>query len=113
MRKLDLRDYQVTQKVRGGDGNLIDITAPYRVKDSILNIMFLPVLELCGAELVKQNVLAMKIEQSDGEVELEEAEYQRVKRAAEVYPGQSRADVQLIDRILNQTSEINKEAGNA
>jgi len=113
MRKLNLENYQVTQKVRGGDGNLIEVTGEYKVKDSILNIMFLPVLELRGAELVKQNVLAIKIEQSEGEVEIEEEEYQRIRRAAEVYPGQSRADVQLIDRILNQTPEINKEAENA
>ena len=106
MRKLDLKDYQWTQKVRGGDGELIEITAPYMVKDSILNIMFLPSLGLQGAELVRQNVLAIKIEQADGEVLLEEGEYERVKKAAEAYKAQSRADVGLIDRILNQTPEI-------
>jgi len=109
MRKLDLRDYQVTQKVRGGDGDLVEVTAPYKVKDSILNIMFLPALELRGAALVKQNVLAMKIEQSDEEVILEEEEYERVRAAAMVYPGQSRADVGLIDRILNQTPQLEQK----
>ncbi len=109
MRKLDLRDYQVTQKVRGGDGNLVEVTAPYKVKDSILNIMFLPALELRGAALVKQNVLAMKIEQCEEEVILEEEEYERVRSAAMVYPGQSRADVGLIDRILNQTPQLEEK----
>jgi hypothetical protein len=106
MRKLDLRDYQVTQKVRGGDGEPIEITASYNVKDSVLNIMFLPDLRLQGAELVRQNVLAIKIEQSGDEVMLEEEEYQRVKKAAENYKAQGRADVELIDRILNKTPEI-------
>ena len=106
MRKLNLESYDVTQKVQGGDGEIIEITNPYNVKDSIINIMFLPALELRGAALVKQNVLAMKIEQSDGHVMLEEEEYERVKHAAELYPGQRRADATLIDRILNQTPEL-------
>jgi len=106
MRKLDLRNYQWTQKVRGGDGEIIEVTAPYNVKDSVLNIMFLPALKLQGAALVRQNVLAMKIEQCEEEVLLEEEEYGRVKAAAEAYPAQSRADVELIDRILNKTPEV-------
>ena len=108
MRKLDLRNYQYTQRVGNPiNGRVEDVTLPYLVKDSILNIMFLPVLQLKGAELVKQNVLAMKIEQAKDEILLEESEYERIKRAVEAYPAQSRADVQLVDRILNQTPEIN------
>ena len=106
MRKLNLRDYQWTQKVRAANGEIVDSTAPYKVRDSILNIMFLPSLGLQGAELVRQNILAVKIEQAEDEVLLEEEEYLRVKKAAEAYPSQSRADVGLIDRILNQTPEI-------
>ena len=111
MRKLDLRDYEVTQRVRVNTKNGSEvqvITGPYHVKDSILNIMFLPALQLKGAEMVKQNVLAIKIEQAGDEVMLEDAEYERVKRAAELYPCERRADVEFIDRILNQTPEINE-----
>ena len=106
MRKLDLRDYQWTAKVQNPLKGIEEVTLPYKVKDSILNLMFLPDLRLQGAELVRQNVLAIKIEQCKDEVLLEEEEYQRVKKAAEAYKAQSRADVQLIDRILNQTLEI-------
>lgn len=106
MRKLDLRNYQYTEKVQNPIKGIEEITLPYMVKDSILNIMFLPSLGLQGAALVRQNVLAIKIEQSEDEVLLEEEEYQRVKKAAESYVAQSRADVQLIDRILNQTLEV-------
>lgn len=106
MRKLDLRNYEVTQKVRGGNGEVIEITAPYIVKDSILNIMFLPALKLMGAALVRQNILAIKIEQAGDEVMLEEQEYERIKESVEAYPAQSRADVEFVDRILNQTLEI-------
>ncbi len=106
MRKLDLRNYEVTQKVMGGNGQPIDITVPYNVKDSVINVLFLPALKLQGAELVRQNVLAMKIEACKDEVMLEEAEFARVKAAIEAYPSQGRADVELVDRILNQTPEI-------
>jgi len=101
-----LRDYQWTAKVQNPLKGIEEVTLPYKVKDSILNLMFLPDLRLQGAELVRQNVLAIKIEQCKDEVLLEEEEYQRVKKAAEAYKAQSRADVQLIDRILNQTLEI-------
>ncbi|KKL28537.1 hypothetical protein LCGC14_2374170, partial [marine sediment metagenome] len=95
MRKLNLRDYEVTEKVQNPvTGKAEQFTLPYKVKDSILNIMFLPALELRGAELVRQNVLAIKIEQSEDEVLLEDEEYKRVKAAANIYPGQSRADVE-------------------
>ena len=106
MRKLDLTNYQWTHKIQNPVRGAEEITLPYLVKDSILNILFLPDLRLQGAALVKQNVLAIKIEASGDSVELEEEEYERVKKAAETYKAQSRADVQLIDRILNKTPEI-------
>ena len=107
MRKLDLTDYQVETKVIGGDGELIDVSQLYPVKDSILNVMFLPSLGLQGAEAVRQQVLAHKIEQckEDG-ILLEEEEYQRIKKAIESFSVRNRHDVTLIDRILNQTPQI-------
>ena len=106
MRNLNLRDYQWTHKVRNPVKGVQEITLPFNVKESILTILFLPSLKLMGAALVRQNVLAMKIEQAGDEIMLEEEEYGRVKVAAEIYPAQSRADVVLIDRILNQTPEV-------
>ncbi len=114
MRKLNLRDYQYTKKVATPENEIIEATLPYMVKDSILEIMFGAALQLRGAELVKQNVLAIKIEQvqqpedDDAEyvVMLEDAEYDRIVDAADAYPAKSRADVEMIDRILNQTPKI-------
>ncbi len=105
MRKLDLRDYEVTQKAKDLKGDVVEIKGQYAVKDSILNVLFLPALKLMGAALVRQNILAMKIEQAEDEVMLEEEEYGRVKAAVEQYPARSRSDVQLVDRVLNQTPE--------
>lgn len=106
MRELDLTNYQYTHKVQNPVRGVEEITLPYLVKESILNIMFLPDLRLQGAELVRQNILAMKIEQAGDSIMLEEEEYERVRKAAEAYKAQSRADVELIDRILNKTPEI-------
>jgi len=107
MRKLDLRDYQVTHKtVNPITGKAEEITYPFQVKDSLLNVLFLPSLKLMGAALVRQNILAMKIERAGDDVMLEEEEYQRLKTAVENYPARSRADVTLVDRVLNHTPEV-------
>lgn len=102
MRKLNLKDYMVTGKVKGGDGNVVEVTAPYHFKDSVLNLMFIHDLQLSGAELVKQNVLAMKLETcKEDEILLEEEEYSRIKRAVDVFKGFNRNDVELVTRINN------------
>ena len=102
MRKLDLKDYRVKVKApdRMHQGQLIEGEYPYPVKDAILNLMFIPQLQLSGAELVKQNMLAMKLEacKSD-EIILEEEEYQRLKKAVDSYNGFNRNDVELVRRI--------------
>ena len=103
MRKLNLKDYMVKTRVPDQMklGKFIDAEFPYPFKDSILNLLFVPALQLNGAELVKQNVLAMKLEQcKDDEVLLEDEEYARVKNAVEKCTGFSRNDVELVTRIL-------------
>ena len=102
MRKLNLKDYTVKLKVpdRTNPGQEIGAEMPYHFKDSILNLMFIRELQLSGAELVKQNVLAMKLETcKDDEILLEEDEYQRIKRAVDVFKGFNRNDVELVTRI--------------
>lgn len=100
MRKLNLKDYQVKQKVLGGDGKPIEIEGSYHVKDSILNLMFIRDLQLSGAELVKQNVLAIKLETcKEDEILLEDEEYQRIKKAVDIFKGFVRNDVEFVTRI--------------
>ena len=64
MRKLNMANYIVKLKAtdRMNPGKTIEGEYPYQVKDSILNLLFIQDLQLTGAELVKQNVLAMKLE---------------------------------------------------
>ncbi len=102
MRKLNLKDYTV--KVKAPDqmnpGQEVEGELPYYFKDSILNLLFIKELQLGGAELVKQNVLAMKLETCKGdEILLEEEEYQRIKRAVDAFKGFNRHDVELVTRI--------------
>lgn len=102
MRKLKLKDYTV--KVRAPDqmnpGKVIEGEMPYQVKDSILNLLFIPALQLNGAELVKQNVLAMKLEQcKEDEILLEDEEWARIKRASDTFKGFGRNEVELVTRI--------------
>ena len=102
MRKLNLKDYTIKMKVpdKMNPGQEIEAEFPYRFKDSVLNLMFTRELQLSGAELVKQNVLAMKLEQcKDDEILLEEGEWQRIKQAVDVFKGFSRNDVELVERI--------------
>ena len=102
MRKLNLKNYMV--KIKAPDqmnpGKVIEGERPYQVKDSILNLLFVPALQLSGAELVKQNVLAMKLENcKEDEILLEDAEYSRIKRAIDTFKGFGRNDVELVTRI--------------
>ena len=110
MRKLDLTGYTVkrTQNDPMKPGEVIEYELPYMVKDSILNVMFTTELQLNGAELVKQNAVALKIEGAEGGVLLEEEEFKGIKRAFEVCKGFKRDDVQLVERI-NNTEQVKVE----
>jgi len=102
MRKLNLKNYIVKVKVpdKINPGKVIEAEIPYHFKDSVLNLMFIRDLQLSGAELVKQNVLAMKLETcKDDEIILEEEEYNRIKKAIDTYRGFTRDDIELVTRI--------------
>lgn len=102
MRKLNLKNYTVKVKVpdKMNPGQQIEAEMPYHFKDSVLNLLFTRELQLSGAELVKQQVLAIKLETcKDDEILLEEDEYQRIKHAIDVFKGFNRNDVELVTRI--------------
>lgn len=102
MRKLNLKDYTVKIKMpdKMSPGQEIEAELPYHVKDSILNLLFIPQLQLSGAELVKQNVLAIKLEQcKEDDILLEDEEYNRIKKAFDTFKGFDRNAVELVTRI--------------
>ena len=102
MRKLNIANYMVKIKVpdKINLGQMIEGEHPYHVKDSILNLLFIQDLQLTGAELVKQNVLAMKLEScKEDEILLEDEEWGRIKRAVDTFKGFDRNAVELVIRI--------------
>ena len=108
MRRLNLKNYTV--KIKAPDqmnpGQVIEGEYPYHFKDSVLNLLFNPDLQLNGAKLVKQNVLAMKLEQcKEDEILLEDEEYQRIKEAVVTFRGFGRNDVELVTRI-NEAEKV-------
>lgn len=97
MRQLDLSNYTV--HLRNQDGKYVD--SPYEVKDSLIELMMARDLQLSGTELLKRNELAQRILNcEDGHILLEEEEWGKLERAINTIKGLSRADVELVRRIL-------------
>ena len=104
MRKLNLENYIAYTKAPDPmkPGELLDIQFPYPTKDSLLTMMFDRGLALTGPELIKQNMLAMKIEAcKESEILLEDEEWQRLVTAINTVRGLGRNDYTLIERITN------------
>ena len=102
MRKLKISNYIVKIRVpdKMNPGQIIEGEYPYLAKDTILNLLFNPDLKLSGAEVVKQNILAVKIEScTDDEIMLEDEEYLRIKKAFDVFRGFNRNDTEMVKRI--------------
>ena len=111
MRKIDLTNYDIKTKVPNSDpmGLPLDAVMPYHVVDSIVNVMFIRELQLQGAELIKQEMLAMKLENcKEDSIILEDTEYERIKKAFDTYKGFTRPDVELVRRIL-EAEEVEVE----
>ena len=111
MRKLNISNYMV--KVKAPDkmnpGKMIEGEWPYNTKESILNLMFNPALQLNGAELLRSNMLAMKLEQcKEDEILLEDEEFSRIKKAVDIFKGFNRNDVELVERV-NNAEEVEVE----
>lgn len=106
MRQIDLSNYSV--RVRDEKGMWIDL--PYEVKDSIIEMLFARDLQLSGRELLKRDELARKLSAcADGNVLLEEEEWNKLVMAVETVKGLGRPDVELVHRIL-EAPKIEVEA---
>lgn len=112
MRKIILKDYMVKVKAldQMNPGQMIEGKYPYHMKDSILNLLFIQDLQLTGAELVKQNMLAVKLEQcKSDEIILEDAEWAKIKKAVDTFRGFDRNAVELVTRI-NEAEVVEVES---
>lgn len=80
----------------------------YLVRDSIVEILFHPGLQLAAKDLLDRDTLARKIKDWPGDdLLLEEEEYKKVVSGMEALRGLGRHDVEFVKRILNaQTVEV-------
>jgi len=93
MKKIIISDYDVTQP----DGSVL----PYQVRDSLVELMLNRQLKLSGSELLRRNAVCSKILECEKDFFLmEEADYAKLKAAADAIEGLGKEDVELIRRIF-------------
>ena len=107
MRKIDISSYEVILVMPDGQKK----TDFYDMKESLSICLFHPSLQLNGREVLHRGKILNKIEQADGELMLEEAEYEKLKSAFEQVKGFSKNDLVMIDRVLNAEEIEVKEKG--
>jgi hypothetical protein len=78
---------------------------PYNVKDSMVNCLLHPSLQLTGRELLLRDKLATRIEETeiikgDGHVLIEEEDYRKLRQAFEKIEGFAKSDMELVRRVL-------------
>lgn len=98
--KINLKDYEVPVEVKQEDGTTKKVPIKYQVKKSIEAILFNPELKLGGRELILQNKLFEKIEKEEDEILLDTDDYHKLKQACEKVQGYQKADVILVERVL-------------
>ncbi len=98
MRKVNLKPYDVP--LTGQDGKQKSV--PYSVVNSLASLLFSPAVQITGRDILRQGALAKQIEdaEDEGEVLLEEEEYNRLKQAVEAFKGYGRSEVELVRRVL-------------
>ena len=76
------------------------VDIPYKMKESLVELMFSRDLHLSGPELLDRDDLARKIMAADGVVLLEEAEWGKLNAAASNITGFGKPDVEMVRRTL-------------
>jgi len=96
MRKINLMDYEVGIPQEDGTSKKV----PYKVKESVVGILFHPDLKLSAMGLMEHKKIADKIEAATDEILLEDAEHDKIKNAVNKIQGFGRPDIELVNRIL-------------
>ena len=91
MRKIDLSDYEVEI---GGQKK------PYQMKKSLEMLLFHPDLKLNFYTLMENHKVAQKILSSNGQVLLEDSEYERLETSVKSISGFTQPDIEFVRRIL-------------
>lgn len=91
---------------------VIEKNMPYDVKESLAGILLSPEQKMSATELLKNNILAEQILQSEKTLLLETDAYTRLKKAVESFVGYGKNDVELVKRVLEAPEvEVEKKGG--
>jgi hypothetical protein len=104
--KIDLTDYPVP-------GLLTEEGTPakYSMRDSLVNVLFHPGLELGPAQLLEQNEFAIRIRKHVGDTMLvSEEERRRLRVALECCRGLGQRDVEFVTRVM-QAPQVEVKEG--
>ena len=111
MRKIDVGNYMI--QMRNAEGN--PEPKPYKVKDSMVNCLLHPSLQLTGRELLLRDKFATRIEETEivkgvGHILVEEEDYRKLRQAFEKIGGFTKNDMELVRRVLEAEEIDVKEA---
>ena len=96
-RKLDVTNYTV--EGLGPDG--APTMLPYKVKESLVGLMFSKELNLSAMDVLDRDDLARKIRDANGSVVLTDSEYRKLETAIKTVRGFMEHDMGLIRRVLD------------
>lgn len=106
MRVIDTTPY--VGEGRGPDGSPVPLP-PYDIRTSLIEILFLPSLQLGARQALERDDLARKIKACEGsDLLLEDAEYQQIESAVNGFKGYGRNDVEFVRRVLEAKKVENR-----
>jgi len=95
LRKIDVTPYKLQVHTPGGDKEV-----EYDAKTFLTAAILHPQLGLTGMEVLARSKIVDKIEQCDGTLLVEEADYSKIKEAFETVKGFTLNDMTLVKRVL-------------
>ncbi len=95
MRKIDVTSYKLKVHTPEGDKEI-----DYDTKTFLIAALLHPQLRLTGKDVLERGPLMNKIEQCDGTLLVEEADYLKLKQAFETVQGFTINDMTLVKRVL-------------
>ena len=107
MRKIDVSSYPIEVKLPSGEMN----TVQYDVKEMLVGVLLHGSLGLTGKEIYKRSPIADKISKAEGELLLEEDEYNKIHSAVDTIKGFGMNDREMVRRVIEAEEVAVTETG--
>ena len=109
--RINLKEYDFTGRVRDESGNIVTLTLPYDVKESLALILFNSELKLSIDESFRSKDLADKIRASEnGNIIVDSAEMAKIKSAYNIVKGPGEHELEFFRRIKDAEEVEMEEA---